>query len=87
MPANLHFDTDGETINKDSLFYNRYRPHIINNMSPIIKTDKQSIEESRHPCQECEHLFIKIEGLTAHQKSEYVCIKYPFEGYLNICHI
>ena len=38
-------------------------------MSPLIKTDTQSIEESRHPYQKCEHQFIKKEGLTAHQKS------------------
>ena len=93
MPAKLHFGTDDKSINKDSLFYNRYRPHPINNMSPIIKTDTQSIEESRHPCQEYEHLLIKKEGLTAHQKSEHVGTKYLFEkcdyqaSYLNICHI
>ena len=58
-------------------------------MSPVIKTDKQSIEESTH----AKNVFIQKEGLTAHQKSEHVGTKYPCEkcdyqaSYLNICHI
>ena len=55
-------------------------------MSPVL------IVESRQPCQECEHMFIKKEGLPALQKSEHVGTKYSCEkcdyqsSYLNICH-
>ena len=49
-------------------------------MSSVIKTDQQFVEESRLPYQECEHLFIKKESLTAHQKSEHVGTKYPCEN-------